>query len=124
MQCAFESPAVIVPPGALTGADGELAGEVVTVGCGAGASGGFVAAPDEFSAVADGGADAELDGDADADSDADGDGDGDADSDGDGDADSDGDGDGVAESDGDEGCDCVGDGWLDVGVQRAAPPGW
>jgi hypothetical protein len=83
MQCAFESPAVIVPPGAPTGEDGELAGEVITVGCGAAASGGIVAPPDEFSAVADGDADAESDGDGDAESD--------------GDADPESDGDGVAE---------------------------
>jgi hypothetical protein len=93
MQCAFESPAVIVPPGAPTGEDGELAGEVITVGCGAAASGGIVAPPDEFSAVADGDADAESDGDGDGDAESDGDGDAESD----GDADPESDGDGVAE---------------------------
>jgi hypothetical protein len=97
MQCAFESPAVIVPPGALAGAD-----EVVTVGWGAPAIGGFVAAPGEFPAVAEGDADAEPDGDRESD----GDGDGDAGSDG-------------GSGDGAEVRDCGGDGCLDVGVQRS-----
>lgn len=66
MQCAFESPAVIVPPGALAGAD-----EVVTVGWGAPAIGRFVAAPGEFPAVADGDADAGSDGDRESDGDGD-----------------------------------------------------
>ena len=115
MQCAFESAAVIVPPGTLAGAD-----EAVTVGCGAPAVGGFVAAPDELSAVAGGDADAEPDGDGESDGDGDAESVGDAEPDGNGVAEPDGDagsGGGRRNVDGDEGRDCGGDGWLDGTVR-------